>query len=106
MSSKKSTSTNNKKAVALKYDMSEDTTPRVVASGKGLLAEKILELAHKENIPIYKDPHLVEALIQLDLNLEIPPELYRAVAEILAFIYTVDAASGSSDNFYGWNALK
>jgi len=96
--SKELTSTKNKKAVALKYDMKKDTAPKIVASGKGLLAEKILELARKENIPIYKDPHLVETLIQLDLNVEIPPELYKAVAEILAFIYTVDAVNDSGND--------
>jgi len=57
------------------------------------LAEKILEIAEKENIPIHKDPQLVEALIQLDINQEIPPELYKAVAQILAFIYAVDASN-------------
>ncbi|HHV17449.1 MAG TPA: FhlB domain-containing protein [Thermoanaerobacterales bacterium] len=83
----------SKKAVALKYNSAEDAAPKITASGKGLLAEKILELARKENIAIYKDAPLVEALIQLDVGLEIPPELYGAVAEILAFIYAVDAAS-------------
>jgi flagellar biosynthesis protein len=97
-------SSKSKKAVALRYDSAKDTAPKIVASGKGLLAEKILELARKENIPVYKDPHLVEALIQLDINVEIPPELYRAVAEILAFIYTVDAANNPGGKFYDENS--
>lgn len=88
----------SKKAVALKYNSAEDAAPKITASGKGLLAEKILELARKENIAIYKDAPLVEALIQLDVGLEIPPELYGAVAEILAFIYAVDAASISDSD--------
>lgn len=97
--SEKSSIEKMKKAVALKYDSAQDAAPKIAASGKGLVAEKILEIARQENIPIYKDPQLAEALIQLDINQEIPPELYRAVAEILAFIYTVDAAEDSGEKF-------
>lgn len=79
-----------KKAVALKYDSEKDTAPRVTAKGTGLIAEKILELAEKEGIPVAEDPDLVTALAQLDFNDEIPPELYRAVAEILAFAYRIN----------------
>ena len=79
-----------KKAVALKYDNEKDTAPRVTAKGTGLIAEKILELAEKEGIPIAEDPDLVTALAQLDFNDEIPSELYHAVAEILAFAYRVN----------------
>ena len=79
-----------KKAVALKYDREKDTAPRVTAKGTGLIAEKILELAEKEGVPITEDPDLVTALAQLDFYDEIPPELYRAVAEILAFAYRIN----------------
>ena len=79
-----------KKAVALKYDQKKDSAPRVSAKGSGLLAEKIIELARKEGIPISEDPDLVGALIQLDFQEEIPPELYRAVAEILSFAYMLN----------------
>ncbi len=79
-----------KKAVALKYNKEKDTAPRVTAKGTGLIAEKILELAEKEGIPITEDPDLVTALAQLDFYDEIPPDLYRAVAEILAFAYRVN----------------
>ena len=79
-----------KKAVALKYDQTKDNAPRVSAKGSGLLAEKIIELARKEGIPISEDPDLVGALIQLDFQEEIPPELYRAVAEILSFAYMLN----------------
>ena len=79
-----------KKAVALKYNRGKDTSPRVTAKGTGLIAEKILELAEKEGIPVAEDPDLVTALAQLDFYEEIPPELYRAVAEILAFAYRVN----------------
>ena len=79
-----------KKAVALKYDREKDTAPRVTAKGAGLIADKILELAEKEGIPITEDPDLVTVLAQLDFNDEIPPELYHAVAEILAFAYRIN----------------
>ncbi len=75
------------KAVALKYERYKDKAPKVVAKGKGKIAEKILEIAKKENIPIQKDEELVELLAKLDINEEIPPELYEAVAKILVYIY-------------------
>ena len=79
-----------KKAVSLKYEPAKDNAPRVTAKGAGLIAERIIELAKKEGIPISEDPDLVGALIQLDFQEEIPPELYRAVAEILAFAYRLN----------------
>ncbi len=90
----------NKKAAALKYDSSADNAPKILASGKGFIAEKILEIAKEENIAVYKDPVLVEALVKLEIGQEIPAELYRAVAEVLAFIYSADIAGSleSLDN--------
>lgn len=79
-----------KKAVALKYEREKDRAPRLTAKGTGLIAERILELAEKEGIPVTEDTDLVTALSQLDFNDEIPPELYRAVAEILAFAYNIN----------------
>jgi flagellar biosynthesis protein len=76
-----------KKAVALKYEPGRDNAPKVTAKGQGILAERIIELAQKEGVPIQEDPDLVGALVQLDFLDEIPPELYGAVAEILAFVY-------------------
>lgn len=78
------------KAVALKYDPIKDGAPKVTAKGKGQIAERIIELAKKEGVPISEDPDLVGALIQLDFDEEIPPELYKAVAEILAFAYRMN----------------
>jgi len=63
-----------------------DRAPKVVAKGQGLIAEKIIELAKKHNIPIVEDPLLVDSLIKIDLYEEIPPHLYEAVAKIVAFI--------------------
>ena len=79
-----------KKAVALRYEAARGNAPKVTAKGAGLVAERIIELAKKEGIPIQEDPDLVGALIQLDLQEQIPPELYKAVAEILAFTYRLN----------------
>jgi len=79
---------NVKKAAALAYD--KVGAPRVVAKGSGHLAQKIIEFAQANGIPIQANEPLVEALIQVELSKEIPPELYQAVAEILAFIYKLD----------------
>ncbi|WP_022670513.1 EscU/YscU/HrcU family type III secretion system export apparatus switch protein [Hippea alviniae] len=77
----------NKKAVALRYLQGEDNAPKVVAKGRGYLAQKIEELAKEYDIHIEKDPQLAESLYKLKLNEEIPEELYEAIAKILAFIY-------------------
>jgi flagellar biosynthesis protein len=74
-------------AAALKYKASEDNAPRMIAKGKGKIAERIIELAKEHDIPVREDPDLVEALMKLELNQFIPEELYKVVAEILAFIY-------------------
>ncbi|HOJ14394.1 MAG TPA: EscU/YscU/HrcU family type III secretion system export apparatus switch protein [Deltaproteobacteria bacterium] len=79
------------RAVALKYERGRDPAPRVTAKGSGAVAAKILELARKHGVPIEKDPALLDALYRLDLNEEIPEELYRVVAEILAFVYRMNA---------------
>lgn len=76
-----------KKAAALRYDAKKDAAPKVVAKGSGKIAERILQIAKEHNVPIKDDPQLVEVLSTVDLYQEIPPELYRAVAEILAFVY-------------------
>lgn len=78
------------KAVALAYDDKVDTEPRVVAKGKGNIAQNIIEEAQSHNIPIKEDNALVELLGELHINESIPEDLYRVVAEIFAFIYKVD----------------
>ncbi|HYA86298.1 MAG TPA: EscU/YscU/HrcU family type III secretion system export apparatus switch protein [Nitrospirota bacterium] len=75
------------KAAALTYHKGADSAPKIVAKGRGSVAEKIIALAREHGIPIREDQNMVEVLSTLDLNEEIPPELYKAVAEILAFIY-------------------
>jgi flagellar biosynthesis protein len=79
------------KAVALHYADGE-RAPHIVATGVGEIARRILELAHEHQIPVKEDSQLVEILSKLDLGYEIPPETYRAVAEILAFLYRTDEA--------------
>ena len=76
-----------KMAAAIEYDTARDPAPRVTAKGQGIVAEKILALAREHNIPIKSDPVLVNMLSQLDIDQQIPVELYKAVAEILAFFY-------------------
>lgn len=78
------------KAVALKYDDKKNKAPRVIATGRGEIAEKIIEVAKAHNVPLYEDKNLVQLLEALELETEIPPELYRAVAEVLAFIYRLN----------------
>jgi flagellar biosynthesis protein len=79
-----------KKAAALHYKPKKDFAPRLVAKGKGWLAEKIIQTAREHDIPLKEDPHLIEILSTLDLYEEIPPDLYKAVAEILIFIYKMN----------------
>ncbi len=79
-----------RKAIGLRYDQEKEQAPRVVAKGAGLLAERIIEIAHEHGLHVYEDPDLVAVLSKLDVNTEIPGELYRAVAEILAFVYRLN----------------
>ncbi|OUM98812.1 MAG: FhlB domain-containing protein [Paenibacillaceae bacterium ZCTH02-B3] len=83
-----------KQAVALRYDPLAHAAPVVVAKGKGVVAEEILRRAREAGVPIQEDPSLVEVLSKLDIHQEIPPELYRLVAEILTFIYRSDRQAG------------
>jgi flagellar biosynthesis protein len=80
----------SRQVVALRYEPKRESAPRVVAKGRGYLADKILELAREHNVPIRQDRNLLQVLSRLDLNEEIPPEIYKAVAEILAFIYRLN----------------
>ncbi|MEC0231590.1 EscU/YscU/HrcU family type III secretion system export apparatus switch protein [Paenibacillus alba] len=79
-----------KKAVALRYSPEMQKAPTLIAKGKGHMAEAILQKAKENGIPIQEDSSLVEVLSKLDLDQEIPPELYQLVAEVLSFIYRSD----------------
>lgn len=85
---------NQKRAVALSYNPAKDRAPKVVAKGKGRTAERILELARKNDVPVRADPTLVQVLSRLKVDQEIPPEVYRAVALILAFLGRVNRPNG------------
>lgn len=78
-----------KQAIALEYDP-EDEAPRVIASGKGALAERIIEKAKESDVPVHRDDKLAETLSRLDIGEMIPPELYEVVAEILVFVDAMD----------------
>lgn len=83
-----------RKAIALRYNAEEDTAPRVIAKGAGIIAEKILALAQEHHIHVHQDPGLAGLLAKLEINVPIPEELYRAVAEILAFVYRLNERMG------------
>ena len=76
-----------RKVVALRYQPTDDRAPKITAKGQGYIAERILEVASAHHIPVRQDKNLVEVLSRLDLTQEIPPDVYKAVAEILAFVY-------------------
>ncbi|HAF25737.1 MAG TPA: flagellar biosynthesis protein FlhB [Lachnospiraceae bacterium] len=78
-----------KQAIALSYDPEEDA-PKVIASGTGLVAEKIIEKAKESDIPVHKDDKLANTLSKLEIGDMIPPELYEVVAEILVFVDRMD----------------
>lgn len=78
-----------KQAIALEFDPN-DEAPKVVASGKGALAERIIEKAKESDVPVHRDDKLADTLSRLDIGEMIPPELYEVVAEILVFVDAMD----------------
>lgn len=77
-------------AVALRYRPEAGAAPEIVAKGEGFLAEEILRIARENDVPLRQDPALAGALATLDIGQQIPPELFRAVAEVLAFVYKMN----------------
>ena len=86
----------NKTAVALAYDVG-DAAPRILATGKGAIAEKIIEEAKANDVPFYKDNQLAETLSKLEIGDAIPPELYEVVAQILVFVDGMDKVKAKLD---------
>lgn len=82
-----------KQAVALEYDPN-DMAPKIVATGRGRLAERIIEEAQDNDIPIHQDDKLADTLSKLDIGEYIPPELYEVVAEILVFVDKMEKIRG------------
>ncbi|ROR29392.1 flagellar biosynthesis protein [Mobilisporobacter senegalensis] len=80
----------NKTAVALGYDPGTDVAPKIIATGRGVLADKILDVAKESQIPIHKDERLASTLSKLELGDAIPKELYEVVSEILVFVDRMD----------------
>ena len=93
---KKNKNAKRKKAVALRYNK-DDSVPKVVAKGKGFIAEKIIEKGMEEEIYIHQDVDLVNSLIDLQINEEIPEELYEVLAEIIFYVYNLDRQMGKED---------
>lgn len=75
------------KAVALSYDGETDRAPRIVAKGEGFIAERIVRVAREYDVPFYRDADLCEVLVKMDVDAEVPSDLYEPVAKILAFVY-------------------
>lgn len=75
----------NKKAVALRYDEAKDAAPVIVASGFGYVAEKIIEIASENGVPVYEDNSLATVLTQLELQQEVPENLYQAIIDIYVY---------------------
>ena len=78
----------SEKAVALKYDESKDSAPKVTAKGEGVTAKNIIKIAEENDIPIKKDEDLVELLSKVEIDKEVPEEMYKAIAEVFSFLYT------------------
>lgn len=76
---------NNKRAVALKYDSNKNNAPMVIASGSGYIANKVVEIAEENGVPIYKDDSLSILLSQLDVGSEIPEEMFSSIVEIYLY---------------------
>lgn len=79
-----------KQAIALSYEPGEDSAPKILATGKGALADKIIEKAKEADVPLYRDDKLAATLSRLEIGDAIPPELYQVVAEILVFVDDMD----------------
>ena len=87
-----------KHATALQYSPETDVAPKIIATGKGEIAERIIEKAKENDIPIYQDSNLAKTLSALGIGDQIPAEIYGVVAEILVFIGSVDKSYGERDD--------
>jgi flagellar biosynthesis protein len=85
-----------KTAVALKYDRAKNRAPSVVATGRGRVADRIVELARESGVPVREDRELVQLLAKLDLGEAIPAELYPVIAEVFAFVYRLNGTRAAA----------
>ena len=90
----------SKTAIALEYDP-EDAAPKIIATGKGIVAEKIIDAAKEADVPIHEDSKLAATLSKLEIGEMIPPELYEVVAEILVFVDAMDKIKAKIDKSRG-----
>jgi len=90
-----------KTAVAIRYDIDKDKAPLIIASGRGPVADEILRIADENRIPMYEDPELAKLLAKLELDTEIPAELYTLVAEVLFFVYKLDRMAEKREQMVG-----
>ena len=86
-----------KSAVALEYEPMKDKAPKVIASGRGHVAERMLDTAMEHDIPIHQDAKLTRSLEDIEIGEYIPPELYQVVAEVLVFVDSMDKIRGKWD---------
>lgn len=86
-----------KKAAALAYEEHKDHAPKVVASGQGLIAEAIIQKAHEFNIPLFCNAELVDSLVKMDINSNVPPELYQAVVDVFIWLQRTEISSSISN---------
>jgi flagellar biosynthesis protein len=86
-------------AIALSYDIDKDAAPLILAAGKGPMAEKILKIAEDNKIPLFEDKGLASILSRIEIETEVPPELFVLVAEILAFVFKLDQMAGKREYF-------
>jgi len=91
-----SSTNERRRAVALRYQPGNDDAPKVVATGSGHIAQRILELAEEHGVHVHEDPGLAGILGRMDLGAEVPAELYQAVAEVLAYVYRINERFGKT----------
>ena len=89
----------NKMAIALRYDRLSDNAPKVAATGKGYIAEQIIARAKEHGVFVHESKELVALLMQVELDRHIPPGLYRAVAELLAWLYHIEHQHNNDATF-------
>lgn len=92
--------TSKRSAIALRYDVEKDGAPLILASGRGVVADEILRIAEENEIPLYENPRLAEMLSKLELDSEIPAEMYVLVAEVLFFVYQLDKMAEKKQQLY------
>ncbi|GAX88363.1 flagellar biosynthesis protein [Lebetimonas natsushimae] len=80
----------NTKAVALKYKVYEENVPKVIAKGTGEIAKKIIQKAKKFDVPLFQNEELVNTLLNVQVNEEIPPKMYEAVVEVFIWLYNLE----------------